>query len=166
MFKKSAILSSIAILMLAVSIPALAIPPDMNKLYFEDDLIVAWECDGFNIMELGDTLLMFTTFYDKNGEMVKETVHFTVQRAVFYNSENPDISYRSNVDMGFAETSFENGLPVEYRERGVFWHIMLPGGEKIQFIAGLGVYDYATDTYDHYGLEFWQGDGLCEYFAE
>ena len=54
--------------------------------------------------------------------------------------------------------------------------MVLPGGEKLFFIAGIGIYDFPTDTYDHRGIYQWLFDEngefnaelterMCEYFA-
>jgi len=114
-------------------------------------------------------------FSNDDGELIKLTINYTLQRSVFFNASNPDIYLKANVDTGITTVIFEDGLPVEIRERGAMWHMVLPGGEKLFFIAGIGIYDFASDTYDHRGfLQFLfdengfneeQLERMCEYFA-
>ena len=177
MSKKIVFLNSLCALLLTFSVNALAVPPEVERYYFEDDLSFPFDCGDFEIGQMGDVWLTFKNFRNKDGELTKETTHYTVQRSVFFNASNPDIYLKANVDTGFSEITYEDGVPVEYRERGAFWHMVLPGGEKLLFIAGIGIYDFATDTYDHRGfLQFIFDENfepneelierMCEYFSE
>ena len=177
MSKKIAFLYFLCASLLTLSVNAFAVPPEVDRFYFEDDITYPFDCGDFEIAQMGDVWLTLRNFFNKDGELIKETAHYTVQRSVFFNASNPEIYLKANVDTGFAQVTFENGLPVEYRERGAFWHMVLPGGEKLAFIAGLGIYDFATDTYDHRGfLQFvWDEnfepneelvERMCDYFAD
>lgn len=171
MIKKLATLFSIATLLLAISFNTFAKQPDVERNYWPGDIFMAFECDEFFIMGMTDFSLMSSRYYDRNGDLVKTTRHYVAKNSVYWNSENPDIFYEAGGDTGFSEVTYENGLPVEYRERGIFWHIKGPKGEKITFVAGLGIYNFATDVYDHRGLDYYPVDAesyarLCAYFSE
>lgn len=171
MIRKLAITFSMAVFLLAVSFNTFARQPDVERYYWPNDIWAPFECDDFWIMNVSDLSLTEKSFYDGNGDLVKITSHYVVKNSVFFNSENPEISYEAGGDTGFSEVTFENGAPVEYRERGIFWHIKGPSGEKIVFVAGLGVYNYATDVFEQHGLVVYPVDEeshakLCEYFSE
>ena len=159
-----------AIFLLAISFNTFAREPDVKRNYWLDDIGPVFMCDDFWIMTMSDWSLTTKWFYDKNGDLIKRTNHYVSKNAVFFNSENPEISYEGGGDTGFSEVTFENGTPVEYRERGIFYHIKGPSREKLVFIAGLGVYNFATDVFEQRGLVVYPVDfetqmKLCEYFS-
>ena len=177
MSKKIAFKYSLCALLLTFSVSALAVPPEVERYYFEDDLSFPFDCGDFEIGQMGDVWLTFRDFYNKDGKLTKQTVHYTVQRSVFFNASNPDIYLKANADTGFSETTYEDGVPVEYRERGAFWHMVLPGGEKLLFVAGIGIYDFSSGIFEHRGFSQYIFDEnfefneelferMCEYFSE
>ena len=169
MFKKVAILTTTAILGLAISFNALALKPLVEKAEFEDVVWPSFECDGFWIMSEFDINLRETYFTDADGNLIKITVHQKIQNAVYYNSENPEIMYEAHSDVAFSERSYEDGIQVEYRERGVFYHLQV-GGEKIIFVAGIGIWN-PDDGYFHHGqlIHPYVNEDLervCAFFSE
>ncbi len=176
MSKRTAFLYFLCASFIALSVNAFAVAPVVERFYYEDDLTFPFECGDFEVAQLGDLALTFKYFFNEDGELTKLTINYTMQRSVFFNASNPDIYLKANADTGITEVRFEGGLPVEVRERGAMWHMVLPGGEKLFFIAGIGIYDFPTDTYDHRGIYQWLFDEngefnaelterMCEYFA-
>jgi len=169
---KLIVLFLIAILMLAASIDALADKPVKDTQYWPNDYYPAFQCEGFDIISLGDMRITFTDFFDNDGELVKRTVHYNRQNEIFFNSVNEEINYQLGNgagDTAYAENFYENGEWVEYREHGMFWHILLPNGVKVVSVSGLGVWD--GENYSHHGLVYFPIDeeshaALCEFFAE
>ena len=167
----------ITVLMLSLgAATAFAAPPVIDRYYEEDNLTFPFDCGDFQVAQIGDLWITFKYFFNKDGELIKLTINYTLQRSVFFNASNPAIYLKANVDTGITTVIFEDGMPVEVRERGAMWHMVLPGGEKLFFIAGIGIFDFATDTYDHRGILQWLFDEngefnaelterMCEYFA-
>ena len=170
MFKKVAILVTIAILSFSLSLTVLAMRPVIvESENLEDITYPAYFCDDFVILSNVDVKYWVTRFYDKDGELVRETAHQQIKNPVFFNSENPEIMFEAGADTQFAETRFENGLAVEWRWRGITWHIQ-DRGEKLMFISGQ-MNDSAEDGWSTHGLFFYPLDEeahakLCAYFAD
>ena len=171
MFSKFAALFTTTFLGLTVSISALAIPPEIVYKDSQDDVTYpVYNCHDFWIMGNSGARVWITHFYNRDGDLIRETIHQSLPNTVFFNSENPEIMWDvGNSSAGFAESRFENGTLIEWRLRGMNWRFQVRG-EKIVFTAG---FQHCTleDGCSMNGLSFFPTDEeseaeMCAYFAE
>src|SRR5215210_5527772 len=122
--------------MLALAGTAFAIPPTMVELDPDTGDEVLVNCDGFDIRDDFIQRGTQTTFYDRNGEPVRDRFHFRyVDR--FYNSETGK-EYTATTANTIDFVDLQSG---QLDAMGLEYQLTIPGVGLVVLDAGKLIYD-------------------------
>ena len=138
--------------------------PDMYTISGSNQNFVGY-CSDFEVWEDITWEAAVKDYYNKDGEFIKEKIHWTIEGVVF-NYDNPEFSlpYKNRVytEHYTAETN-------ESRYTGLWALVTLPGYGNIFIDVGVVVYYWGdgTITFEAGKHQWWTAnvDALCEHLA-
>jgi len=159
----SYIVSFVTIMLFASATLSLAAQPVRQTILFPDEELFIGECDGFDIWNISDLEIIVTTFFNNNGDFVRQSVMFKVSNSVYFNSEDPSIY----LDGGPGEVEIDqfNATTSTLSITGVPFKVTVPGQGAIFLEAGRTFIDFNTGEVTYSGpSDFEEGnvDALCD----
>lgn len=140
-----------------------AVPPLSFEGSFSAVGLVGYcEDQGFWVYEDVDIFYQGKNYFDKQGNLVKQRIHNTVEGVVF-NESAPEMTLPyKNV----AYTDHYDAETDEVRITGLFALVTIPGYGNIFIDVGVVVYDYDTGTvtFEAGKHQWWDGnvEAMCE----
>ena len=117
---------------------ALAVPP-LKGNFGPTDFIGFFtaDCGSFNVLIDWTERGHFIVHFDKEGNVVRESVHFNFPNDIYYNSENPDISLTGNAAQNFKFDYIDNTLAIA----GLQLKLTVPGYGVVAHEVGRVIID-------------------------
>lgn len=162
-FRSFVITGFLTVFLLSAATVALAAKPVKQTFFFPDSPFFIGECDEFDIINVSDLEIIVTTFFNNDGDVVRERAMFKVRNSVYFNSANPDIS----LDGGPGEVEIDhfNAMNNTLSFKGAPFKVTVPGAGVIFLEAGRTFIDFNTGEVTNSGpSDFEDGnvDALCD----
>lgn len=161
--KKSFIVSLSAAIVLSAASVSLAAKPVKQSFFIPDALLFIGECDGFEIINVSDLDITVTSFFDSDGNFVRERAMFKVMNSVYFNSVDPSLSLEGGP--GEVEIGHFNAVENTLALTGASFRVTVPGLGVIYLDAGRTFIDFNTGEVTNSGpSDFEDGnvDALCD----
>ena len=160
---RSFVLSWLGVMFLAPATTSLAANPTKETFLFPDSLFPIGSCNGFDIVNISDLEIIVTTFFNNNGDFVRQKVMFKVRNSIYFNSEDPSIY----LDGGPGEVEIDqfNATTNTLSITGAPFKVTVPGQGVIFLDAGRTFIDFNTGEVTYSGpSDFEEGnvDALCD----
>lgn len=161
--KKSFIISMFAAISLGAASLSLAAKPVHESFFIPDAFLFIGECDGFEIINVSDLEITVTSFFDNNGDFVRNRAIFKVLNSVYFNSVDPGLSLEGGP--GEVEIGHFNAVENTLALTGASFRVTVPGVGVIYLDAGRTLFDFNTGEITKSGpSDFEDGnvDALCD----